>query len=180
LRRGVVPTFPQGTFAHGKLRPGSLQEPVNYCIRSVGMLLRSKPDGSGFGRELGQCTGHVPAAGKSVSGVYTTANFDSIKLCMTRKNLRVSVLFKLNSYFKPRMSAMAAIKGFTSFARFLSPFFCSISHLRDISIARHPMCAGSHLREFSTARLFNCATSYLRDIRSAQRPICATVFFFTV
>ena len=56
-------------------------------------------------------------------------------------------------------------------------FFCAISHLRDISIARHPICATFQMRDISIARYPICATFQLRDIPSARQPICVTFFF---
>ena len=56
-------------------------------------------------------------------------------------------------------------------------FFCAISHLRDISIARHPICATFQMRDISIARHPNCATFQMRDISIARYPICATFFF---
>ena len=42
-------------------------------------------------------------------------------------------------------------------------FFCAISHLRDISIARHPICATFQMYDISIARYPIYATSHLRD-----------------
>ena len=53
-------------------------------------------------------------------------------------------------------------------------FFCAISHLRDISVARHPICATFQMRDIPSARHPICATIQLRDISTARYPICAT------
>ena len=53
-------------------------------------------------------------------------------------------------------------------------FFCAISHLRDISIARHPICATFQMRDTSIARYPICATFHMRDFSIARHPICAT------
>ena len=55
----------------------------------------------------------------------------------------------------------------------LRDIFCAISHLRDISIARHPICATFQMRDISIARYPICATSHLRDNLVARHFNCA-------
>jgi len=45
----------------------------------------------------------------------------------------------------------------------LRDIFLRISHLRDILIARHPICATFQMRDISIARYPVCAKTNLRD-----------------